>query len=288
MGGFELGVGDTTVVVVGAGGGGIGTAVSSLLVDAGATVLGIDVDAERLAVTTDALGSAATRFHGVLADATDARAIDAALTTDERARPPLRGLVHVVGGMSTAQWSPVTDLAPETFAAVVDLNLQSAFVTTQAVARRLVDQGSGGSIVHIASISALAAMPFGAPYAAAKAGLLALVRTAAVELGPAGVRVNAVAPGTVRTAKTERGGVSIDSPEEQSAVPLRRRGTPDDVAGATLFLLSDFAGFVTGHTLVVDGGSSVRPSFLDADDLPVFVHDADLRARLLQPRDARP
>ena len=224
----------------------------------------------------------------MLADATDAHAIDGALTTDERTRPPLRGLVHVVGGMSTAQWSPVTDLAPETFAAVVELNLQSAFVATQAVARRLVDQGSGGSIVHIASISALAAMPFGAPYAAAKAGLLSLVRTAAVELGAAGVRVNAVAPGTVRTAKTERSGVSVDSPEEQSAVPLGRRGTPDDVAGVALFLLSDFAGFVTGQTLVVDGGSSVRPSFLDADDLPVFVHDAALRARLLQPRDARP
>ena len=59
-------------------------------------------------------------------------------------------------------------------------------------------------------------------------------------------------------------------------------------AGAALFLLSDLAGFVTGHTLVVDGGSSVRPSFLDADDLPVFVHDADLRTRLLQPRDSRP
>jgi len=58
---------------------------------------------------------------------------------------------------------------------------------------------------------------------------------------------------------------------------------PEDIAGAVLYLLSDLAGFVTGHTLVVDGGSSVRPSFLDADDLPVFVHDADLRARLLQP-----
>ena len=139
--------------------------------------------------------------------------------------------------------------------------------------------------MHVASISALAAMPFGAPYAAAKAGVLALVRTAALELGAAGVRVNAVAPGTVRTAKTERGAATVDSPEEQSAIPLRRRGTPDDVAGAALYLLSDVAGFVTGHTLVVDGGSSVRPSFLDADDLPVFVHDAALRARLLQPRD---
>ncbi len=190
--------------------------------------------------------------------------------------------------MSPDQWSPVTATAPEAFASVVDLNLQSAFVTTQAVARHLVAQGSGGSIVHVASISALAAMPFGAPYAAAKAGMLSLVRTAAVELGHAGVRVNAVAPGTVRTTKTERSGPTVDAPEERAAIPLGRRGTPDEVAGAVLFLLSDLANFVTGHTLVVDGGSSVRPSFLDADDLPVFVHDADLRSRLIQPRDERP
>ena len=163
------------------------------VVDAASTrarsVLGIDVDAERLALTANALGSAASRFHGVLADATDARAIDDG-SHDRRgdaasvARAGARRRGDVDGAV--VRRSPTS--RRETFAAVVDLNLQSAFVTTQAVARRLVDQGSGGSIVHISSISALAAMPFGAPYAAAKAGLLALVRTAAVELGCSGVR----------------------------------------------------------------------------------------------------
>ena len=80
---------------------------------------------------------------------------------------------------------------------------------------------------------------------------------------------------------------ATDTPEEQQAIPLRRRGVPDDIAGAVLYLLSDVAGFVTGHTLVVDGGSSARPSFLDDADLPVFVHDAGLRARLLQPGEPR-
>jgi NAD(P)-dependent dehydrogenase (short-subunit alcohol dehydrogenase family) len=265
------------VVVAGAGGGGIGTAVSAALVDSGSTVLGLDVDADALAITEQASGSA--RFVPALADVTDPTAVERVLEVLD-GLPPLHGLVQVVGGMPIDDWSPVTDMSPDRFAAVVELNLQSAFVTTQAVARRLVDAKRPGSIVLLSSISGVQAMPFGAPYAAAKAAILAFVRTAALELGPHGVRVNAVAPGTIRASGT-------DSPAEQRAIPLRRRGVPDDVAGAVLYLLSDVARFVTGHTLVVDGGSSARPSFLGDDDLPVFVHDASLRSRLLQPRDAR-
>ena len=167
-------------------------------------------------------------------------------------------------------------MPPATFAAVVELNLQSAFVTTQAVARRLVDRGEpAAASCWSSSISGTSAMPFGAPYAAAKAGVLALVRTAALELGPHGVRVNAVVPGTVRTAHSERGTPTVDSPEEQTGDPAAVGGArPTTSPARALYLLSDLAGFVTGHALVVDGGSSVRPSFLDADDLPVFVRDA--------------
>ncbi len=277
MSSFELSLHDRTVVVAGAGGGGIGTAVSAALVSVGATVLGLDVDRDALAITEQAVADA--RFVPVVADVLDAVAVERALDTLDDL-PPLHGLVHVVGGMPIDDWAPMTGMAPDRFAGVVEFNLQSAFVTAQAVARRLVATHAGGSIVLLSSISGVQAMPFGAPYAAAKAAVLAFVRTAALELGPQGVRVNAVAPGTVRASGT-------DTDEEQLAIPLRRRGVPDDIAGAVLYLLSDLAGFVTGHTLVVDGGSSARPSFLGADDLPVFVHDADLRARLLQPRDAR-
>jgi NAD(P)-dependent dehydrogenase (short-subunit alcohol dehydrogenase family) len=276
VGGFELSLSDRTVVVAGAGGGGIGTAVSAALVSAGATVLGIDVDADALAVTERSVDDRA-RFVTALADVTDGNAVERALDALD-GLPPLHGLAHVVGGMPIGDWAAITSMSPERFAAVVELNLQSAFVSAHAVSRRLVHAERAGSIVLLSSISGVQAMPFGAPYAAAKGAILAFVRTAALELGPHGVRVNAVAPGTIRASGT-------DSPEEQAAIPLRRRGVPDDVAAAVLYLLSDLAGFVTGHTLVVDGGSSARPSFLDADDLPVFVRDAELRARLLQPRD---
>ncbi len=276
MGSFELSVPDRTVVVAGAGGGGIGTAVSAALVEGGATVVGLDVDADALAITERTVAGAGSRFVPVVADVTDPAAVDRALVALDGV-PSLHGLVHVVGGMPIADWASVTEMPPARFAAVLECNLQSAFLTTQAVARRLVDAGAGGSIVLLSSISGVQAMPFGAPYAAAKAAVLAFVRTVALELGPHGVRVNAVAPGTIRASGT-------DSAEERAAIPLRRRGAPNDVAGAVLYLLSDVAGFVTGHTLVVDGGASARPSFLDAHDLPVFVHDVELRARLLQPR----
>jgi 3-oxoacyl-[acyl-carrier protein] reductase len=283
---IELGIQERTVVVAGAGGDGIGTGVSALLVRSGATVLGLDLDRDALSMTERAVAADTARFVPVLADVTDPSAVDDALAALDPL-PPLLGLVHVVGGMPFDDWALITGMPPARFAAVVELNLQSAFVTTQAVARRLVEHEREGSIVLVSSISGTSAMPFGAPYAAAKAGVLALMRTAALELSPRGVRVNAVAPGTIRTAHSERGTPTVDSPEEQRAIPLRRRGTPDDIAGAVLYLLSDLAGFVTGHTLVVDGGSSARPSFLDDDDLPVFVRDADMRARLLQPRDPR-
>jgi NAD(P)-dependent dehydrogenase (short-subunit alcohol dehydrogenase family) len=282
----ELGVQGRTVVVAGAGGDGIGTGVSALLVAGGATVLGLDVSGDALALTEGAVGDDAARFVPVVADVTDARALDGAMDALD-GLPPLLGLVHVVGGMPFAEWSTITEMPASSFASVVELNLQSSFVTTQAVARRLVDAERGGSIVLISSISGVQAMPFGAPYAAAKAGILAFVRTAALELGPRGVRVNAIAPGTIRTAHSEQGTPTVDSLEEQLAIPLRRRGTPADIAGAALYLLSDLAAFVTGHTLVVDGGSSARPSFLDAENVPIFVRDARLRDRLLQPRDQR-
>jgi NAD(P)-dependent dehydrogenase (short-subunit alcohol dehydrogenase family) len=93
--------------------------------------------------------------------------------------------------------------------------------------------------------------------------------------------VNAVAPGTVRTPRAAEGGdTAEDTAEEQAAVPLRRRGAPDDIAHAVWFLLSDLSTWITGQVLAVDGGSSARPSFLGADNLPVFVHDDGLRDRL--------
>ncbi len=265
--------------MAGAGGGGIGTSISGLLAAAGATVVGVDNRAEALADFTAAAGDA---HPSVVADLRDPADVERAVAA---AGDSLFGLVHVAGGMWPAQWSGLMDLEPAVFDDVMELNVRSMMLTTTAAARRLRALGRGGSIVALSSVAGLASMPYGAPYAAGKAALMSLVRTEALEWGALGIRVNAVAPGTVRTPKSLRGNPNPppDTPAEAAAVPLGRRGTADDIAGAVLFLLSDLAAWITGQVLAVDGGSSARPSFLGTDNLPVFVRDDALRARLTGP-----
>jgi NAD(P)-dependent dehydrogenase (short-subunit alcohol dehydrogenase family) len=281
MGDVGYGFDGRVVIVVGAGGGGIGTAVSRRLAAAGAVVAAVDVDGERLAAARDVL-AADDRHRCFVVDARD-RAAVVDLVAEAATLGSVRGLVHIAGGFRLHQWAPLTQLDDPEFDAVVALNFGSAVTTTKAVGAHLVRQGTGGSIVHIATTAALQGMPFGAAYASSKAALLTFMRTAAIEWGSLGIRVNAVAPGTIVTPRNpdDVDAVGADAARADAAtIPLRRRGTADEIASGVVFLLSDLASYVTGQVLAVDGGSSIRPGFLDADDIPVFVHDDELRARL--------
>ncbi len=279
----ELALDGRVVVVAGAGGGGIGTAVCRLAAEAGASVLALDVRPEALAPVEEAMAATPGSHRCVVADVRHAAEVEGALDVAAELGV-LHGLVHVAGGIWPQQWAPLLSLPLETFDEVLELNLRAALVSMRAVAARLVAQGTGGSIVSVSSVAGLSAMPYAAPYATAKAGLISLTRTAALEWGKFGIRVNSVAPGSVRTPKsvTDPGAQDIGLSEtERAALPLGRRGVPDDVAGAVLFLLSGLSSWITGQVLPVDGGSSTRPSFLGDDDLPVFLHNEQLRQALL-------
>ncbi|MGC9500829.1 SDR family NAD(P)-dependent oxidoreductase [Streptomyces sp. WG7] len=158
---------------------------------------------------------------------------------------PLRDLP----GMTAAEWRTV-----------VDTNLTGVFACTQAAARIMRDQDDGGTVTHIASIEAGAPAPAHAHYGASKAAVVAHARSAALEYGPWGVRVNTVSPGLI-----DRDGLTRAWPEGvrrwREAAPTGRLGRPEDVGDACVFLASRLASWVTGHDLVVDGGVTARPSW---------------------------
>ncbi|MBL7518009.1 SDR family oxidoreductase, partial [Frankia sp. CNm7] len=207
-------------------------------------------------------------------------AAEAAVAAGGAALGSVDGLAHVGGGPRPGHWQRADEFPVADLDEVLDLNLRAALLTSQAAARAMTAAGHGGSIVHIASVAAFFAAPFSLAYSAAKAALISLTRTTAAEWGPRGIRVNAVATGTIRTPHS-RGNDDADASRD-AVLALRRRGTPEELAGAVVFLLSDLAGFVTGQALTVDGGSTIRPSYLGPDDIPVFMEDGDLRRRLLR------
>ena len=189
------------------------------------------------------------RILELVADAVDASAVDAAVA---RAQRELGRIDHAIANAGQALDGLIVRAKPDDVEAMLAVNLKSAFYLTSAVARPMMKQRSG-SIVLVSSIVGVAGNAGQAAYAAAKAGLLGLAKSVAKELGPRNVRVNAVAPGLIETAMTET------MPEQARAhylatIPLGRAGTPEDVSGVVTFLCSDAARYVTGQTIVVDGG----------------------------------
>jgi NAD(P)-dependent dehydrogenase (short-subunit alcohol dehydrogenase family) len=237
-----------TFVLLGAGNG-IGRQTAHALTASGARVLCVDVDKERaesVAVETDGVP--------YVADVTRREAVRDLFAYAVRELGPVGGVVDIVG---MAQYGTLAAMDDQSWDWHFDMVLRHAWLAVQYGGAAVAGSG-GGPLVFVASVSGLTSAPLHAAYGAAKAGLMSLVRSAAVELGPRGVRVNAVAPGAVWTPRVA--GLLGEEGRRRNTenAPLGRMAEPADIASALLFLASPLSSYVTGQTLVVDGGVTVK------------------------------
>jgi NAD(P)-dependent dehydrogenase (short-subunit alcohol dehydrogenase family) len=242
-------------------GNGTGRQVAHALHANGARVAGVDIDAGRAeAVAAEIDGVALT------GDLTDGATAERLIGEADAALGGLDGIVDIIG---MARYASIVDTTDEEWDWHHDIVLRHAFHAVRfgapVLARADGARPGGGVMVFIASVSGLTSAPSHAAYGAAKAGLMSLVRTSAVELGPAGVRVNAVAPGVVWTPRIAAALGDERRARNEENTPLGRVALPADIAAAVLFLCSDLASYVTGQTLVVDGGVGAKFPYPMAD-----------------------
>lgn len=234
------------VAVVTGGASGIGAAISRRLLKEGAHVVAADLNAEQLKqMETEFTG----KLAGVVTDVTHEES-NAAMVAAAVER--FGGLHVAFNAAGAARGGPVVDLSEADWDWTVDLILKGVFLSTKHEARQM---RAGGAIVNISSLNAHVPMWGGSPYAAAKAGVEMFTKNAALELGPEGIRVNAILPGLIATPLTSSftGNASLQQ-DFLNRIPLGRTGAPEDIAAAALFLASEDAAYITGTSLVVDGG----------------------------------
>lgn len=270
------------VVVSGAGGGGIGTTVTRMAAEAGATVVAVSRSQDNLDTHVGPLADKGLAVISVAADASTDEGIATVLDAVRRSDGNLYGLVNVAGGAAPSTWMPSTRVSRADWRELFTANLETMFFMSQAVAAEIRAGGNPGSIVSVSSISGMNTAPFHVAYGTAKAAIVAATRTMAAELAAAGIRVNAVAPGVTETAASATY-VDADPERDRRAIAMGRRGTPEEQAGAILFLLSDLSSYITGQTLLVDGGLNLRWTHLGGDNTSLFLKDENFRAAITRP-----
>ena len=232
------------------GGGDIGAAIGARATAAGYQVVLVDQDGARVKHQATQLKGAI----GLSCDVTDEASVEAALNLATKTFGGTPDLVVNCAGI--AKFAPLMDQSLADFRRVLDVNLVSGFIVGRAAARRMAQRGSG-CIINITSINGVTPAPNSGAYPASKSGLANLTELMAVEWGPLGLRVNAVAPGFIDAGLSAPffANQAVRSLREK-AVPTRRLGRSEDIADAVIFLASDSASYINGHELIVDGGAS--------------------------------
>jgi NAD(P)-dependent dehydrogenase (short-subunit alcohol dehydrogenase family) len=255
-----------SVALVTGAGSGLGRAIALRLAGEGASVLALDLQPEGLAATASAAAGAPGRILSHVLDLTDNAALDrffAGLGGSSR-------LDILVNNAGIGQQTPFLAMSRQEWDRVLAVNLTAVFELTQRAARLMLaameaGRQPGGRIVNIASITGLRGLSGRTAYATSKGGLISFTETLAVELGPLGITVNAVAPGPVDTALTRRVHTQATREAYRRAIPLARYGTPEEIAGAVAYLCSPDAAYVNGHTLPVDGGFTSAGMIFEVD-----------------------
>ena len=240
------------VAVVTGGATGIGRAIATMFTAAGAMVSIVGRKSGELEEACEDMGGGC---HEIIADLKETHSIPGIVERIEKEVGPVNILVNNAG---INQKKPALDVSDEEFSEIIGINLASVFALSRECARYMSLRKSG-SILNISSMAALYGIPQVVSYSASKSGLVGLTRSLATEWAAHGIRVNAIAPGFIRTAMSEKA-LSAD-PERSRRVmertPMARLGDPDDIARAALFLSSDAASYITGVVLPVDGGNSI-------------------------------
>jgi len=236
-----------SAIIVG-GGQGMGESSALFLAEAGCGSAIVDIDADRAKTVADkvkALGCKSTVIIGNILDDSQVEGIFA------KAEAEMGGLDILITIVGQALFTSALKVSPADWDMELQRNVRYVFFAAQAFAKLLVKSGKPGVITCIASVSGLQSAPMHSPYGVAKYGLVNLVRSLACEWAQYGIRINAVAPGSIATPRMKAlSGFDESFPE----VPMKRVGTTDEIGKAVLFLCSDLAAYVTGSTLPVDGG----------------------------------
>jgi NAD(P)-dependent dehydrogenase (short-subunit alcohol dehydrogenase family) len=243
---------DRVAIVTGAAQG-IGAACAERLAADGAAVALWDVADAHGAALAQRLTGAGARAHYVHCNVARKAEVDAALAATLAAFGRVDALVNNAGIFKAADFLDITEADWD---AVLDVNLKGAFLVGQAVARAMVKGGHGGAIVNMSSVNGLMAIPSIASYNVSKGGINQLTRVMALALADNGIRVNAVAPGTIATELAKNAVLGSDEAKQRimSRTPMKRLGDPAEIADVCAFLVSSASSYVTGEIVYVDGG----------------------------------